>query len=206
MNKKAIIFDLDNTIYPVASIGDQLFIPLLKLIENYDATAAKDPQLRELVKRKPFQHVAKQYNFDERFLAEATALLKNLTWNEPMQPYAGYDAVRALPQRKFLVTSGFTNLQNSKIKQLGIGDDFEAICIVDHLVSNAGKIDRFAEILQSTGLQPNEVLVVGDDYDSEIQAAKKLGIDAVLYDSLNLFTDKTDVPRISGLAELADFV
>jgi putative hydrolase of the HAD superfamily len=34
MRKKAIILDLDNTIYPVSSIGDKLFKSLLHLISD----------------------------------------------------------------------------------------------------------------------------------------------------------------------------
>ncbi len=36
MNKKAIILDLDNTIYPVSSIGEELFKDLFRLIEEYE--------------------------------------------------------------------------------------------------------------------------------------------------------------------------
>ena len=40
----------------------------------------------------------------------------------------------------------------------------------------------FADILQRNDYTPEEVLVVGDDPESEIAAAKALGIPTVLYD------------------------
>jgi putative hydrolase of the HAD superfamily len=37
MYKKAIIFDLDNTVYPVHSIGEELFAPLFALIMKMES-------------------------------------------------------------------------------------------------------------------------------------------------------------------------
>jgi putative hydrolase of the HAD superfamily len=205
MTKKAIIFDLDNTIYPVASIGAHFFEPLFNLIANsgerFDMEA-----IRELVQRKPFQYVAEKFGMSQPLRENAMNLLSELTYDKPMQPYSGYEQLRALSLRKFLVTAGFTNMQFSKIRQLGIEKDFEAVYIIDPLIGGDTKKSKFADIMSINSFKPGEVLVIGDDYNSEIQAAKELGIEAILYDSLGLFSEVKDVPRITSLEELPDLI
>jgi putative hydrolase of the HAD superfamily len=90
--------------------------------------------------------------------------------------------VREIPCKKFLVTTGFTKLQFSKIEHLDIKDDFEGIFVVDPGKSNLTKKDIFKQILIDNNYMVEDVLVVGDDMNSEIKAAKDLGIDTVLYD------------------------
>lgn len=205
MTKKAIIFDLDNTIYPVSSIGAHFFEPLFQQIadsgEQFDLGA-----IRAHVQRKPFQYVAEKYGMSQDLRDRAMHLLSELTYDKPMQWYPGYEQIRALPFRKFLVTAGFTKMQFSKIRQLGIEKDFEAVYIIDPTVGNETKKSKFADIMEANAFNPNEVLVIGDDYHSEIQAAKELGLDAVLYDSLGLFKDVTDVRRITSLEELPGII
>ncbi|HWJ26695.1 MAG TPA: HAD hydrolase-like protein, partial [Flavisolibacter sp.] len=65
------------------------------------------------------------------------------------------------------------------------------------------KKDVFAEIVERHGYKKSEVLVVGDDPNSEIKAAQELGIDAVLFDKFNSHGDVTTVFKISDYKELA---
>lgn len=205
MRKKAIIFDLDNTIYPVRSIGDELFASLFKLIEE---TGKHDEDMEEIKKdvmRKPFQVVADKYNFGPELTQKGIDLLRKLTYNGSIKPFDDYREVKQLSADKFLVTTGFFNLQQSKIKGMGIEQDFKKVYIVDPDTSDKTKKDIFAEILKENGYDVAEVLVIGDDIDSEIKAAQDLGIDTVLYDKLNQ-NPGTSLRRITDFKELADLV
>jgi putative hydrolase of the HAD superfamily len=180
--KRALILDLDNTIYPVSSIADNLFAQFYKLLEQDPDI---DPSVIEAAKgeitRRPFQHVADDFNFSMALKNKGIELLKTITYNEPMQPYPDYQHIQKINLDKFLVTTGFTNLQNSKVKQLGIINDFKEICIVDPEVSPKTKLDIFKELMNKYNYQPNDLLVIGDDPQSEIKAATALGIDTFLY-------------------------
>jgi len=52
------------------------------------------------------------------------------------------------------------------------------------------------------GYLPNEVLVIGDDPESEIKAAKELGIDTFLFDPLNKYPDAEVSFRSARLVDI----
>ncbi|RYE19390.1 MAG: HAD family hydrolase [Sphingobacteriales bacterium] len=181
---RALIYDLDNTVYPVKSISEDLFADLFKLIdENTEGISQNDiNSAKEEVTRRPFQKIADEYGFSEELKQQATELLRTLTYNKPMEPYADYIYVKSFQPDKFLVTTGFIKMQSSKVKMLGIAGDFKQVYIVDPDTTDKTKKDIFEGILQKYNYKTNEVLVIGDDPESEISEAKKVGIKTVLYD------------------------
>jgi len=199
--KKAIILDLDNTIYPASAIGEEVFKNLFLLIaesgEFEDITF-----IRTALMRKPFQKVASEFNFSEALTNKATVLLENLTYEKEMKTFEDYAKVKNMVVKKYLVTTGFTKLQKSKVKQLDIEADFEEIHIVDPSIATQTKKDIFRDILLRNSYQSEDVLVVGDDIHSEIQAALELGIDAVLYNKINLNIDRNNLTIITDFGEL----
>jgi len=181
-HKRAIIFDLDNTIYPVSSIGDKLFKSLFQLIVENGEYAGNFDEIKVEIMRRPFQFVADDFSFSENLKSECLKLFLDLTYDEPMEPFDDYKYVRKLSGLKFLVTTGFTKLQNSKILQLNIEKDFLEIYIIDPIQSKLTKKDIFLKLLIDYHLKVPEVLVIGDDLNSEIKAANDMGIDTILYD------------------------
>jgi putative hydrolase of the HAD superfamily len=73
-------------------------------------------------------------------------------------------------------------MQQSKIDSLGIKEDFKEVFIIDNSKTDKVKKDVFSEILKKYNYKPEEVLVVGDDPESEIQGGNDLGIETTLYD------------------------
>lgn len=199
--KKAIILDLDNTIYPASSIGEEVFKDLFLLIaesgEFEDITFIKNVMMR-----KPFQKVASEFNFSEALTDKCLALLEGLTYENEMKAFVDYAKVKNMTIKKYLVTTGFTKLQKSKVKQLNIEEDFEEIHIVDPRISTQTKKDIFKDILLRNSYSLEEIIVVGDDPYSEIQAAIELGIDAVLYNKINQNLGRNDLTVITDFEEL----
>jgi putative hydrolase of the HAD superfamily len=107
-----------------------------------------------------------------------------------MYPYEQYSTLRQIPIDKFLVTTGFTKLQMSKVEMLNIEADFKKIYVVDPEQSNQTKKDIFQKIIQENGYATEEVLVIGDDPKSEIKAAIELGIDTFFFDPLDKYTNE----------------
>ncbi len=206
MIKKALIIDLDNTIFPVSSLSGDLFLPILTLIEKSGEFEGDFNKVRNDILRRPFQRVASDYHFSENLIAEGTVLLINAVCTRRISTYDDYEELRKLKCRKYLVTSGFMKMQQSKIDMLGIRNDFDRIHIIDPLTSQLSKKDIFSDILENNHLNKNEVLVVGDDPDSEIKAAGELGIDSILYKrSGNNETAKIN-GSISHFSQLADLL
>lgn len=201
MKKKAIILDLDNTIFPVPSIGHKLFAPLFELIEQEGSHKDDLEKIKDEVMRRPFQQVAKDHHFNEALTSKCVAVLKELAYKDIIEPFEDYAIVKHWPVDKFLVTTGFVKMQQSKVDRLGLGADFKEIHIVDPATTNKTKKDVFADIIQRHGYSKEEVLVVGDDPNSEIKAAHELGIDAVLYDKFKRYRD-TMLITVSNFEQL----
>jgi Predicted hydrolase (HAD superfamily) len=206
MQKKAIIFDLDNTIYLVSSIGERLFETLFRLIADSGECTGSFDMLKGEIMRRPYQYVAEEFGFSDKLKHECFEHLKNLTYDLPIKPVENYDTTRSIPCTKFLVTTGFTNLQNSKIDRLEIRNDFEKIFIIDPFETAKTKRDVFKELLIKYAYKLDEVLVVGDDLNSEIKAAKELGIESVLYDFRSIYSSDEKQAVIRNLSELQQFI
>jgi putative hydrolase of the HAD superfamily len=206
MQKKAFIYDLDNTIYAVASIGEELFATLFKLIQESGAYAGSFDKIKDEIMRRPFQVVARKYHFSEELTQQGTRLLQDLSYEGDIQPFPDYPEIRDIPGDRFLVTTGFRKLQASKIRGMGIEPDFKEVRVVDPNTSEKTKKDIFAEIIAKHGYHPAEVLVIGDDPESEIKAARELGIDTVLYDKENRHPNAIANYRISSFKELGSLL
>jgi len=206
MQKKAIIFDLDNTIYLVSSIGNRLFSSLFALISESGEYSGDLDKLKAEIMRRPFQYVAEEFGFSDKLKHSCFEHLKNLTYDSDIVPVENYETIRDFSCLKFLVTTGFTTLQNSKIEHLGIKNDFEKIFIIDPSETAKTKRDIFKRILIDYELKLDEVLVVGDDLNSEIKAAKELGIESVLYDFKSVYSNIENQKVIRNFSELNQYI
>ncbi|WP_230680346.1 HAD family hydrolase [Pontibacter rufus] len=200
--KEAIIYDLDNTIYAVPLIGEQLFASLFRLIAASGQHQSDMDVIKADIMRKPFQMVAAHHQFSHELTQKGINLLNDLTYSGPIKYFSDYAETGLLPGERFLVTTGFRKLQLSKIRGMGIEKDFKEIHIVDPMTSAKTKKDVFADIMERNGYTPAEMLVVGDDPESEIKAARELGIDTALYDKYNLHAQTEATYRISDFKEL----
>jgi len=203
---KAIIFDLDSCLSPADEPGQQLFAPAFDSITNANRGSHSASVLQNAFAdmwRLPFDFVAEKYCFTPAMKAAGWQVLAQLEVTTPMVGYGDLAVLKDLPGLKFIVTSGFRRLQESKIRALGIAALFTAIFIdaIDQ-PGYRGKQKIFEDILDDYSLQPDQALIVGDNHDSEIAAGIRLGIRTVQ-------TLRPGVPRspaatyhIQGLREL----
>lgn len=201
---KAIIYDLDNTIFPVPAIGDKLFGPLFTLIENTGLHNDTMDAIRYAIMRTPFRIVAARNNFSDELTQQGIDLQETLVYDEPIATFEDYPLVRELPGERFLVTTGFEKMQHSKIDQLGIRNEFKEVHVVNPTLTN--KKEVFADILKRYAYTANEVLIIGDDPESEIAAAKALNIPTVLYDPQDKFSANEADFKIRHYSELKTIV
>ena len=177
---RAIIFDLDNCLSAADEPGKGLLGPVFDAIRRVNRGRLSDEALAEAFAdcwRHPLDFVAEKHGFPEDMLAPAWAVCVRLEVTVPMYGYGDLRMLADLPVLRFLVTSGFRRLQESKIQALGFGRLFTAIYVdaIDE-ADRKGKQKTFEEILRVHQLRPEEVLVVGDNPDSEIEAGNRLGL------------------------------
>ncbi|HEY5893964.1 MAG TPA: HAD family hydrolase [Chthoniobacterales bacterium] len=191
----ALIFDLDNCLAAANEVGEQLFEPAFEAIQKANLGTLSDEALDQAFAdcwRHPLDWVAAKYGFSQAMLAAGWRVFATMEVTEPMYGYGDLASLAELPVQRFLVTSGFRRLQESKIKALNLAPLFtsthvDAIDEPDRL----GKQRFFEQILKDHQLTPAEVLVVGDNADSEIEAGNRLGIRTVQ-------TLRYGVPRASN--------
>lgn len=206
MRKKAIIVDLDNTIYLVRSIGERLFKTLFQLITESGDYKGDFSQVKAEIMRTPFQKVADAFSFGASLKADGIKLLENLIYDYVIEPVESYNFIKELPCKKYLVTTGFTKLQNSKIRQLNLEEDFDMIFVVDPSLIPLTKKDVFEKILTDNGYIAKDVLVIGDDINSEIKAGQELGIDTVVYDFNLEHTGNKTLNVITNFQDLKHYI
>lgn len=201
--KKAMVYDMDNTLFPVSDIGHDLFEPLFIRIEKTDKYSDQMNHIKKDLMRKPFQEVAKIYSFDEQLKMDGDKILTNLTYDKKINLFEDYPAILELPGDRYLVTTGYQKMQYSKIKNMGIIQDFKDIIVVDPSISELTKKDIFTKIMSENGYKAEDIMVIGDDPDSEIKAAHELGIETVLYNKLELTENIQADHIIKDFRELA---
>jgi putative hydrolase of the HAD superfamily len=201
---KAIIYDLDNTIFPVSAIGDTLFGPVFDLIAQSGQHTDSLDAIKYAIMRTPFRLVAQRHGFISELTQAGIDVQETLEYTQPIAPFDDYPEIHNILAERFLVTTGFSKMQHSKIRHLGIAPDFKEIHVVNPTLTS--KKEVFAGILSRYYYAPEQVLVVGDDPESEIAAAKALNIPTVLYDKDDNFSATEADFKISHFKDLTEIV
>jgi len=174
---KALILDLDDTIFPTSSIDSKVVKPFFDTLEKFNDVLTEEElnKAKQEIHKKPFATVASDYKFSERMITESLDILNNLEYKLSIKTYDDYAYIKALSYEKFLVTTGNRKFQLAKIESLQIADDFKEIFIDDPIERPGGKLIIFRSILEKYSYLPDEILVIGDNPESEISAGKELG-------------------------------
>ena len=105
----------------------------------------------------------------------------------------------------YIITNGFKELQYRKLRNSGIEHFFDDVFISETIGFQKPHLAFFEHILEKTGAKKEESLIIGDDMRSDIQGAKNIGIDCVLYNPTNENDLEPDY-RIESLLELKAIV
>ncbi len=198
--KQIFFIDLDNTIYFTKQNEEQLMGELYHFLEKLDLGISQaDFQLaKQEMLRTPFLKVAKKYSFNAEVMPEVISYLQNRSVTQPLKPSDDYHYIKSLTGRKFIVTAGFPKQQESKVEMLGIANDFEEVHVVD--VSTTNKKETFEMLIKQHQLKKDDILIIGDDAESEIKFGLELGITTFLLDPENLHPNAESTFRGNDLS------
>ena len=177
------IFDLDNCLLDARAVGP-LFEPALNAIRQANQGALAPVALEEALDQcwyTAFDLVAERYGFTPAMRDAGWREFSQLRVTAPLNGYPDIGLLQRIPLRRYLVTSGFRRLQDSKIDALGIRPWFEQVVIdaIDDPSRARGKEAIFAQILAQAGCPPHSAVVVGDNPLSELSAGRALGATTV---------------------------
>ena len=122
---KAIIFDLDSCLAAADEVGEPLFAPAFAAIRAANDGSVPEEKLRAAFAecwRVAFDAVGDKYGFTEAMRAAGWQVFRQTEVTEPMYGYGDLAVLKELPVQRFLVTSGFRRLQESKVRALGFAD------------------------------------------------------------------------------------
>ena len=179
MIRKAILLDLDDTIFPVRSIDQTTFEPFLndfisRLQDFYDPMVIE--KIIEELWSEPVDFVTDKYSIPIEIVRESFQFFNHSDFVLNIMPYPDYKYVKKLSVQKFLVTDGITGLQTAKIEALGIGHDFDEIVINDPFEDSRSKKDIFMDLVKKYNLKQEQTFVIGDNPESEIEAGNSLNM------------------------------
>ncbi|MAG02564.1 hypothetical protein CMI42_04460 [Candidatus Pacearchaeota archaeon] len=184
MRIKVVIFDLDNTLHdvePLTEIGLKQAIE--RMVENGLRCSVEEGlrKIKEIIKKDPkknkFKEVVEFFGPNKEEIVETGRLIyyRDMEFDKIYPAENLKEVLDKLdgPNIKLmLLTSGFAKLQNKKIDMLKIRDYFSEI-IIDE---SRDKEDDLGKLLSGLGVEPGEVMVVGDRIDKELKFAKELGM------------------------------
>ena len=177
---QAVILDLDNCICDAREPGADLFAPAFDAICRANDGHVPDDRLQAAFGEcwfTSFDVVARRYGFTQEMRDAGFAVFSRLEGQKPLYGYPDVPLLQELAIDRYLVTTGFRRLQDSKIRALGISPWFRKVVIdaVD-VPPNRGKQAIFADLLAEGGYDARRVLAVGDNPLSELAAGKALGM------------------------------
>ena len=185
---KAIIFDLDDTLYDCSGtlvlksrkLAAKIISKAIKCSETEALKLQLELEDRLGPKADIFHEIANQYNLPEDFCEEISNTINALeVEGATLFPgtMASIDELKRTGYKLFLVTFGNREIQEKKIKVLDLESAFDEIIITENPL---GKEKCFKEILAKYGLEPEQVLCVGDKIKDEIEVGKRLGMSTAL--------------------------
>lgn len=118
------------------------------------------------------------------------------------------DTLKLLKTRK-LTVGLLTNLQTevgSMCRELGIAGYLDFTVTSAEVGADKPQPPIFLKALELAGTKANEAIHVGDQYQNDVQGARRVGINPVLLDRSDYYSEITDCPRIRSLAEITALV
>ncbi len=105
-----------------------------------------------------------------------------------------------------LITNGFQEVQQIKIKVSGMDRYFEKLITSEEAGVKKPDPRIFYYALKKTGALSAESLMIGDDYAVDIESARQVGIDQVFFDPNGLSEENDCTFKIDNLLSLCEFL
>jgi putative hydrolase of the HAD superfamily len=184
---KAIVFDLDDTLYKEADFVYGAFMEVAHyLSEKYRID--KDELYQSMIKLLSekgrgsiFNDICDMYNLDED-IDSLVEIYRNSAPDISLYPDAELFLKHARGKYKLgLLTDGLYYVQRNKIRLLGIEEYFDSIVVTDELGKDFWKPNTapYIRIANELSVPLESMMYVGDNPKKDFYGAKKLGISTV---------------------------
>ncbi len=225
---KAVLFDLDDTLYPSSKLAEAARKNAIRaMIEaGLDVDMTEEElyeELEEIVEEfgsnhpRHFDLLLKRIGVDpDPKLVAAAVVAYHDTKFAYLKPYPDVIPtlmkLREMGLKLGVVTSGLAVKQWEKLIRLGLHHFFHAVVISEEIGVEKPNPRIFTEAAERLGVEPSECVFVGDRLDHDIRGANRVGMVTVRvrkgkYSDMEPENEE-DVPdfEISRLGELLDVI
>ena len=159
-----LFFEISGRLFSEAKHGLHTIAEVMELYpKEFIATIGYPPEAVD-----PFKHAFRAaWGKTHTLVPGAKEMLENL---------------QAKGYRLFAASNSFGHLQRSRLEQAGILPYFEDTYISMDIGYDKPDIRFYQEALRRYGLQPHEVLMIGDSMTTDVIGAQKAGMDALFFD------------------------
>lgn len=192
---RAICFDLDNTlwdVWPPLRRAEQAVYEFLKqrypkIPANLTLEAMRAARERVMMSHPHMSHDfsfmrkqalrdhAQEYGYPESLAEEAFEIF--LQGRNQIELYEEVLPVLEVLKQNYRLFSASNG--NADLKRIGLAHLFERSVAARDVGALKPHGAVFLKVIESTGLQPNEVLFVGDDPEHDVEGARRAGMHAV---------------------------
>lgn len=103
-----------------------------------------------------------------------------------------------------IISNGFIEVQYTKLRRSGLLSYFSNIFLSEEVGYQKPDIRFFQAVLEKLSVKPAECIVIGDNFQTDIQGAKNANIDAIFYqrDALELTNISSDIHVVNKLLHI----
>lgn len=195
MKFDCILFDADNTLYSTKKVSKNSDLEALKVFQRYSKANldmlykdfldivkkvkfSKNPEFRHRLYS--YTRLAKKYGVSEAVVNVAYNEFKNFVLNNiKVNPYVKSFLKHNKNVKKIIMSEDNKEMIELKLKKLYLDKYFDLIISSDDTNEMKPSMKYFSFLKQS----PKKCLVIGDNFDSDLIIAKKLGMKTYLYNS-----------------------
>ena len=202
---KTLFIDLDNTLYDFSGNSREAYIAVYNLLdydrwfrsfehyyeiyEEYNlrlwALYAEGKITKEHLNAERYSHPLRVVGAPDpeaigaQFWDEA---MKRLPLGSRLMPHAKEILTYLRPKYKmYILSNGFTELQSRKMQSAGIAHYFDGMILSEDIGVNKPNPAIFTHALQVAESTAEESLMIGDNYEVDIEGAQRVGINQVFY-------------------------
>lgn len=172
---KLLIFDLDNTLFDTyTQLSSKVLDEMIARMRKAGLTEQQEKDLREKYSYSGFRMIANELGLNPEVTKIGLTAYIDMDIAH-ITPFPDVKLIPELRQEKVLVTAGIKKVQEDKVDILKIRPYFTET-MVDETSDINYKETIFRSLAEKRGLKPEEVMVIGDNPDSELIAGTRAGM------------------------------
>jgi putative hydrolase of the HAD superfamily len=182
---RAVLFDLDDTLYPEAEFYRSGFAVVADELERrgYGPAAATGALLESIhfhqSRERVFDAAAARLGFPAAWVPQLVALFRGHSPRIALPEASARVLARLRPRYRLgIVTDGHAEVQRRKIDALGVAPLVDAIVVADDLGREHWKPDPLPLLTccRALNVEPSESVFLGDNPHRDMQGARRAGI------------------------------